>query len=77
MREKIYQKQSELWILNAENVPNHNEPEFAINNTTNIMAKPPYSPDLTLSDFYQFPKLKLHISGSRFQSINDKIRTRI
>jgi hypothetical protein len=31
-----------------------------------LLKYPPYSPDLTLSDFYLFPKLKLFLAGQSF-----------
>jgi hypothetical protein len=31
-----------------------------------LLEHPPYSPDLTSSDFYLFPKLKLFLAGQRF-----------
>jgi len=34
---------------------------------------PPYSPDLTPSDFYLFPKLKLLLAGRRFSSNQEAI----
>jgi histone-lysine N-methyltransferase SETMAR len=32
------------------------------------MEHPPFSPDLALSDYYLFPKLKKHLRGRRFSS---------
>jgi transposase len=31
-----------------------------------ILPHPPYSPDLALSDFHLFPKVKKHLRGQRF-----------
>jgi transposase len=36
-----------------------------------ILPHPPYSPDLTPSDFRLFPKMKEHLRGLRFNSIED------
>ena len=33
------------------------------------MQHPPYSPDLAPADFFQFPKLKNSLKGTRFQDI--------
>ena len=41
-------------------------------NPTNIIEKPPYSPDMAPADFFLFPKLKLPLRGTRFQSMEDK-----
>ena len=40
-------------------------------NSTNIIEQPPYSPDMALDDFIFFPKLKLPLRGTRFQSTED------
>ena len=39
-----------------------------------ILSHPPYSPDLAPCDFFLFPKLKKHLKGTRFQSINEAKR---
>ena len=33
-----------------------------------IFPYPPYSPDMAHSDFYLFPKLKSHLSGTQYGS---------
>jgi len=38
-----------------------------------LLEHPPYSPDLALSDFYLFPKLKLFLAGQRFSSNQEAI----
>ena len=38
-----------------------------------ILPHPPYSPDLALSDYYLFPKLKSVLRGKRFETNNDVI----
>lgn len=45
--------------------------EFLTKNSTNTIEQPPYSPDMAPSDFFLFPKLKLPLRGTRFQSIED------
>ena len=35
------------------------------------VTQSPYSPDLTLCDFWLFPKLKLPLKGKRFQTIDE------
>ena len=40
-------------------------------NSTNIIEQPPYSSDVALTDSFLFPKLKLPLGGTRFQSIQD------
>jgi hypothetical protein len=36
-----------------------------------ILPHPPYSPDLALSDFNLFPKMRNHLTGQCFHSIED------
>ena len=45
--------------------------EFPDKNLTNIIEQAPYSPDMAPADFFLFPKLKLPLRGTRFQSIED------
>ena len=33
-----------------------------------ILPHPPYSPDMSPSDFYLFPKLKSHLRGTQYGS---------
>ena len=40
-------------------------------NSTNIIEQPSYLPDMAPADFLLFPKLKLPLQGTRFQSIED------
>ena len=42
-------------------------------NWTNIIEQLPYSPDMAPADFFIFPKLKLPLRGTRFQSTEDWI----
>ena len=79
LREQIRRKRSDLWkenswILHHDNAPSHKAfivNEFLAKNSTNIIEQPPYSPDMAPADFFLFPKLKLPIRGTRFQSIED------
>ena len=36
-----------------------------------LLPLPPYSPDLAPSDFFLFPKLKVHLKGVRFNSTDE------
>ena len=64
LREAIYQKRTELWknqswILHHDNVPDHTlrlVHEFLAKNKSVIMPQPPYSPDLSSTDFFPLPK---------------------
>lgn len=37
-----------------------------------VLLQPPYSPDLTLCEFFLFPKLKSVLKGHYFDIIDDK-----
>jgi len=79
LRERIHRKRPGLWkenswILHYDNAPSHKAiivNEFLTKNSTNIIEQPPYSPDMAPADFFLFPKLKLSLRGTRFQSIED------
>lgn len=79
LREQIRRKRPDLWkenswILHHDNAPSHKAiivNEFLAKNSTNLIEQPPYSPDLAPADFFLFPKLKLPLRGTRFQSIAD------
>ncbi len=38
------------------------------------MSHPPYSPDLSPYDYFLFPKLKLELKGTKFDTIDDIMR---
>lgn len=77
LREAIRKKRPELWknnswILHHDNAPSHTALlicEFLAKNSTNIISQPPYSPDLAPCDFFLFPKLKIPLRGTRYDSI--------
>lgn len=79
LREKIRRKRPDLWkenswILHHDNAPSHKAiivNEFLAKNSTNTIEQPPYSPDMAPADFFLFPRLKLPLRGTRFQSIEN------
>ena len=40
-------------------------------NNMTVVPHPPYSPDLALSEFFLFPKLKMKLKGRRFQMLEE------
>lgn len=76
LREKIRHKRPELWANNSwifhdDNAPSHRAAvvnDFKTKNSFNNIDQPPYSPDLAPCDFFLFPKLKLPLRGTRFDS---------
>jgi hypothetical protein len=77
IREQIRQKRPDLWkenswILHHDNAPSHRAiivNEFLTEHSTNTIGQPLYSPDMALANFFPFPKLKLLLCGTRFQSV--------
>ena len=64
-------RSEDLWLL-QDNAPIHTSSQSTSTITTsgfNLLAHPPYSPDLAPSDFYLFSHLKKHLRGIQF---NDK-----
>ena len=79
LREQICRKSADVWkenswILHHDNELSHKAiivNEFLNKNSMNTIEHPPYSPDMTQADFFLFPKLKLPLRGTRFQSTED------
>jgi len=63
-------------LLLHDNAPDHTS-AFAMSAAAEcgyeLLLHPPYSPDLSPFDFYLFPLLKEHFSGTHFSSDNDVI----
>ena len=56
-------KPHRAWITN----------EFLLENHVEQYQNPPYSPDLSLCDFFLFPKLKKQLRGIRFNDDNEML----
>ena len=82
LREQIRRKRADLWkenswILHHDNAPSHKAiivNEFLAKNSTNIIEKPPYSPDMATADFLLFPKPKLLLRSAGFQLLRPELR---
>ena len=62
------------WILHHDSAPAYDAlrfREFLAKNSITKMDHPPYSPDLTLCDFWLFPKLKNALKGQRLADLSD------
>jgi [histone H3]-lysine36 N-dimethyltransferase SETMAR len=76
LRESIRLKRKEMWssknwILHHDNARPHTATSvltFLAQNGTPILQQPAYSPDLAPNDFFLFPKLKMALKGSRFDT---------
>jgi len=42
---------------------------FFAKHTVTVLEHPPFSPDVTLHDFFLFPKIKSELKGTRFESM--------
>ena len=47
------------------------ERKFVPKKSIPVITQPPHSPDLTLSDFWLFPTLKMGLKGTRFATVED------
>jgi hypothetical protein len=45
--------------------------QFLAKKSVTKKEHPPYSPDMTLNDFWLFPKIKSALKGRRFQDTED------
>jgi len=68
--------QKKIIIFHQDNAPTHKSVS-AMGKLRDLhyelLEHPPYSPDLTPSDFCIFPKLKLFLAGQRFSSNQEAI----
>jgi len=79
LHEKVRQKRPELfannsWILQHDNAPADTAlsvREFLATKQITVLEHPAYSPDLVLSDFFLFPKIKEILKGRRFYDTDD------
>jgi len=46
--------------------------EFLAQNKITTLPHPPYSPDLAPCDFFLFPKLKTHLKGHNFGTVEKR-----
>ncbi|KAJ4447750.1 hypothetical protein ANN_09758 [Periplaneta americana] len=79
LRESVRRKRPEMrrngnWLLHHDNAPAHTAltvRQFLTNNNMVLVPHPPYSPDLTPSDFFLFPRMKKCLKGKRFSDVDD------
>lgn len=67
-------RQPGSWSLLHDNAPAHKcvaVRKFLCDKQITVVDHPPYSPDLAPCDFYLFPKLKIFLKGSHFDSIEE------
>ena len=62
------------WMLNHDNAPCHTAVsihEFLAEKSIPVFPQPPYSPDLSPCDFFLFPRLKNHLKGRHFGTLDN------
>jgi len=73
------------WVLHHENAPCHTAisiNQFSAAKNIPVASQPPYSPDLSPCDFFLFPRIKIHLKGQHFgtleniqSSVTDELKT--
>ena len=82
LRDAVRRKRPDLWAaenwrLHHDNAPAHSAhliQDFLAKHNIPLVRQPPYSPDMAPCDFWLFPKLKLPLKGTRFESREDIMR---
>jgi len=62
------------WMLHHDNAPCHmaiSVMEFLAKKGIPVVPQPPYSPDLSPCGFFLFPKLKFHLKGRHFGTVEN------
>jgi histone-lysine N-methyltransferase SETMAR len=62
-----------LWVFHHDNTPAHKAlsvKKYLAKRNIPVMEHPPYSPDLSPSDFFLFPKIKSALKGTRFEFVD-------
>lgn len=62
------------WVLHHDNAPCHTAisiNEFLASKNIPVAPQPPYSPDLSPCDFFLFPRLKIHLKGHHFGTLEN------
>ncbi|GFT95802.1 putative transposase [Trichonephila clavipes] len=62
------------WVLHHDNAPCHaaiSVNRFLASKNIPVAPQPPYSPDLSPCDFFFFPKLKNHLKGHHFGTLEN------
>jgi len=62
------------WMLHHDNTPCHTAIsviEFLAKKGIPVVPQPPYSPDLSPCDFFLFPKLKFHLKGRHYGTVEN------
>jgi len=67
-------KIANTWFLHHNNAPSHTSfavREFLVQHNITTLPHPPYNLDLAPCDFFLFPKLKTHLKGHNFGTVEN------
>jgi hypothetical protein len=65
---------NEQWFLHCDDTPSHTSlvvQQFLTEENIPVITQPPYSPDLTMSDFWLLPTLKMGLKETHFANTED------
>ena len=71
---RVRPETADKWLLHHDNAPCHNDVslnEVLTKNCIPAFAQPQCSPDLTPCDLFLFPKLKFHLKGRQFGTVDN------
>ena len=71
---RVRQSIANNWMLHHDNAPCHmaiSVIEFLAKKAIPVVPQPLYSPDLSLCDFFLFPKLKFYLKGQHFGTVEN------
>jgi len=71
---RICHEIANTWFLHHDNIPSHTSfvvREFLAQHNITTLPHPPYSPDLAPCNFLSFPKLKIHLKGHHFGTVEN------
>jgi len=77
LRKRMHRVRPEIaytWMLHRDNAPCHTAitvNEFLSKKGISVVPQPPYSPDLISCDFFLFLKLKFHLKGRHFGTVDN------
>ena len=71
---RVRPENADTWMLHHDNAPCHTAisvNEFLAKKRISVVPQSPHSPDLSLCDFFLFPKLKFHLKGRHFGTVDN------
>ena len=70
---RVWPEIADTWMLHHHNAPSHCHLRERIfgQKSISVVPQPPYSPDLSPCDLFLFPKLKFHLKGRHFGTVDN------